>query len=128
MITGIEHIAVCSKDTKALTDWYVKMFGFKVVYDNGKGTYFVAAEDGSMIEVMSADTDGPTPTPNLEGIRHFALSVEYDKFDDMVAALKAEGTPVVTEATTSSKGVKTFFFRDIDGNIFHLIARLSPLY
>ena len=44
MITGIEHIAVCSKNTKALTDWYVKMFGFKVVYDNGKGTYSTTSQ------------------------------------------------------------------------------------
>ena len=49
MIAGIEHIAVCSKDTAALKDWYIKVFGMKQVYDNGKGTYFVAAADGSMI-------------------------------------------------------------------------------
>ena len=43
MIAGIEHIAVCSKDTAALKDWYIKVFGMKQVYDNGKGTYFVAS-------------------------------------------------------------------------------------
>ena len=55
MITGIEHIAIFANDTKKLCDWYKEMFDFRIVYDNGKGTYFVAAEDGSMIEFCMTD-------------------------------------------------------------------------
>ena len=94
MITGIEHIAVCAKDTAALKDWYVKMFDFKVVYDNGKGTFFVAAPDGSMIEIIAADKDMGKNEPNDSGVRHFALSVTDDGFDKMVensAKPKASG-------------------------------------
>ena len=36
MVTGIEHLGVCAKDSTALKDWYVKTFGTKVVYDNMK--------------------------------------------------------------------------------------------
>ena len=46
MVSGIEHIGIVSKDTAALKDWYMQVFGGKVVYDNGKGTYFIAFEDG----------------------------------------------------------------------------------
>ena len=110
MIQGIEHIAVCAKDTAKLKDWYMEMFDFKQVYDNGKGTYFVAAPDGSMIEIIAAKQDtGKCDGADL-GIRHFALSVGENDFD-----------------ATSSKGIKTFFFRDIEGNIFHLIYRPQPL-
>mgnify|MGYP002581393480 CR=1 FL=1 len=123
MIKGIEHIAVCAKDAKALTDWYVKMFDFKVVYDNGKGTYFVKAADGSMIEIFAADTDQYECGLKDFGILHFALSVDDAGFDEMVEKLKAEGVSVVTDVSVSSKGIKTFFFRDIEGNIFHLIYR-----
>ena len=28
-----------SKNTAALKDWYMEMYGGRVVYDNGKGTY-----------------------------------------------------------------------------------------
>ena len=126
MITGIEHIAVCARDTAALKDWYVKMFDFKVVYDNGKGTYFVAAPDGSMIEIMAADKDMGKNEPNDSGVRHFALSVTDDGFDKMVEKLKAEGVEVVTDVKEKN-GVKTFFFRDIEGNIFHLIYRPQSL-
>ena len=126
MITGIEHIAVCAKDTAALKDWYVKMFDFKVVYDNGKGTYFVAAPDGSMIEIIAADKDMGKNEPNDSGVRHFALSVTDDGFEKMVEKLKAEGVEVVTDVKEKN-GIKTFFFRDIEGNIFHLIFRPNPL-
>ena len=126
MITGIEHIAVCAKDTAALKDWYVKMFDFKVVYDNGKGTFFVAAPDGSMIEIIAADKDMGKNEPNDSGVRHFALSVTDDGFDKMVEKLKAEGVEVVTDVKEKN-GIKTFFFRDIEGNIFHLIYRPNPL-
>ena len=127
MITGIEHIAVLAKDSKLLTDWYVEMFDFEIVYDNGKGTYFVKAQDGSMLEIISAEGDcAPTGTKEW-GIRHLALSVTDDGFDKMVEKLKAANVEVVTDVAVSPKGIKTFFFRDIEGNIFHLIFRPNPL-
>lgn len=127
MITGIEHTAVLAKDSKSLTDWYVDMFGFKIVYDNGKGTYFVKAADGSMLEIIACDGDSRPTDAKEWGIRHFALSVTEDGFDEMVQKLKAENVEVVTDVSVSSKGIKTFFFRDIEGNIFHLIYRPTPL-
>jgi len=127
MILGIEHTAICAKNTKQLADWYVKMFGMSVVYDNGKGTYFVKAPDGAMIEIIQADTDiAPTPTKDW-GIRHYALSVSEEGFDELVKDLKEEGVDIVTDVAVSSKGIKTFFFRDIEGNIFHLIYRPEAL-
>lgn len=123
MIKGIEHIAVCAKNSTALTDWYVGMFGWEIVYNNGKGTFFVKAADGSMLEVMPSDGKDFTSNPADGGIRHFALSIDDEDFDPMVAKLKEAGVEVVTEAVTSPKGIKTFFFKDPEGNIFHLIYR-----
>ena len=60
------------------------------------------------------------------GIRHFALSVTADEFDPMVEKIKAAGAETLTEPTEKN-GIKTYFFRDPDGNIFHLIYRPNPL-
>lgn len=125
MITGIEHVAIYAKDTKALADWYVKVFDFKIVYDNGKGTYFVAAADKSMIEICVTDTDLKKTTTTESGIRHIALST--DDIEGMTQKLIAEGAEVVTPMKISDKGIGTFFFRDIEGNILHLIQRPEPL-
>lgn len=125
MVKGIEHVAIFAKDTDSLKDWYVKMFDFKVVYDNGKGTYFLMAPDAAMIEFVKTAQDGGVIGDKVSGIRHLALSV--DNFEEMVDRLMAEKVEVVSEPAVSSKGIKTFFFRDPEGNVLHLIDRPEPL-
>lgn len=125
MITGIEHIGVFAKDTEALKNWYIKLFDFKTVYDNGKGTFFLKAPDGSMIELVKTAEDGGVLGDKVSGIRHLAFSV--DNFEEMVDKLKAENVEVVTDAVVSAKGIATFFFRDPEGNVIHLINRPEPL-
>lgn len=126
MVTGIEHVGIYAKDSKALADWYVDMFGCTVAYENPtKGTYFVAFSDKSMIEICKADDDGLPPELKTSGIRHLALTVT--DFDETVAKLKDAKTEIVADEVTSSSGVKTIFFRDAAGNILHLISRPSPL-
>ena len=44
-----------------------------------------------------------------------------------IEKLKKEAVEVVTDVSVSSKGIKTFFFKDIEGNIFHLIYRPEAL-
>ncbi|MCQ2741331.1 MAG: VOC family protein [Alphaproteobacteria bacterium] len=126
MITGIEHTAIYANDTKTLADWYVKVFNTEIVYDNKKGVYFVAFKDKSMIEICPNDAVKNNLTELTEpGIRHIALSV--DNFQETVTTLKNEGVTILKDAAVSEKGIGTFFFRDIEGNIFHLISRPVPL-
>lgn len=125
MKIGIEHIGIFTEDTKALKDWYIKVFDWKEVYDNGKGTYFLKADDGVMIEFCKTDVDGGTHPKNASGIRHLAISV--DDFDALVERLTKEGVKVLTEATVSDKGIGTMFFEDPVGNVLHLIHRVNPL-
>lgn len=128
MISGIEHIGVAAQDTAALKDWYMDMFGGKVVYDNGKGTYFLQFADGSMIEFVSATAQRPDEAEKTEGIRHLAFSVTPKAFDEIVPRLKAdERVEEVHDVSESSKGIKTYWFRDIEGNYAHLIYRPDPL-
>ena len=108
MVNGIEHVAVVSKNTAALKDWYMEMYGGRVVYDNGKGTYFLQFADGSM--------------------RHLAFSVTPAAFDEIVAKLKAdERVEEVHDVSENAKGLKTYWYRDIEGNFSHLIYRPEPL-
>lgn len=128
MISGIEHIGVAAQDTAALKDWYMDMFGGKVVYDNGKGTYFLQFADGSMIEFVSATAQRPDEAEKTEGIRHLAFSVTPKAFDEIVPRLKADKrVEEVHDVSESSKGIKTYWFRDIEGNYAHLIYRPDPL-
>ncbi len=125
MKIGIEHIAIYAKDTKSLSDWYKNVFDGEVVYDNGKGTYFIAFSDKSMIEFCLADTDNVPTELTVPGIRHIAISV--DNFDELVCRVKAQNVEILKDAVVSDKGIGTMFFRDPEGNILHLISRKTPL-
>ena len=125
MVKGIEHLAIAARDTAALKDWYIRLFDFKQVYDNGKGTYFLKAQDGSMIEYITAAVETGKLTEKALGIRHIAIAV--DDFEGMVDILTKENVEVVTAPVVAPNGIKTFFFRDLEGNILHLIYRPQPL-
>ena len=125
MKIGIEHIAIYAKDTKTLSDWYKDMFDGEIVYDNGKGTYFVAFSDKSMIEFCSAEEANIPTELTVAGIRHIAIST--DDFDTLCKKVIESGVEILKPATVSDKGIGTIFFRDIEGNILHLISRPSPL-
>lgn len=127
MVKGIEHAAILSKDTKALSDWYKEMFSLKTVYDNGKGTYFLAFESGDMIEFVKTDEISEKMSHTASGLRHLAFSIDDADFMPMVEKLKKSGAEVVSDVSANAKGIKTFFFRDTDGNICHLIVRPEPL-
>ena len=126
MVTGIEHVGIYTEDTKALAQWYIDMFGCTIAYENPKsGTYFVAFPDKSMIEICRCDANSSVPELKDPGIRHIALTVT--DFDAVVTKLKDADTDIVADEVTSSSGVKTIFFRDLAGNILHLISRPEPL-
>ena len=126
MVKGIEHIGIYAEDSKALADWYIDMFGCTIAYENAvKGTYFVAFADKSMIEICKASSSDENSALTDPGIRHIALTVE--DFEGVVAKLKDAGTEIVTDAVVAPSGIKTMFFRDIAGNILHLISRPAPL-
>lgn len=128
MVNGIEHVAIVSHDTAALKDWYMEMYGGRVVYDNGKGTYFLQFPDGSMIEFVMAQADKPDDAEKSAGIRHLAFSVSYHEFDTIVAKLKADSrVEEVHDVSENAKGLKTYWYRDIEGNFSHLIYRPTPL-
>ncbi len=127
-ITGIEHLGIVSGDTAALKDWYMQVFGGKVVYDNGKGTYFLQFEDGSMIEFVTASEDKQADVERTAGIRHIAFAVTSEEFDKIVPVLKAdERVEEVHDVSENAAGLKTYWFRDIEGNFAHLIYRPTPL-
>lgn len=124
----LEHVGICAKNTIALKDWYVKLFGFKVVYDNKKEnpTFFLLMEDESMIEIYPADEDGTVVSNKHQGVRHLAFGT--DQLEEEYKNLQNHHVEIVEELKANPNGVKTVFFRDIEGNILHFIQRPESLY
>ncbi|TCO76494.1 VOC family protein [Marinisporobacter balticus] len=125
----MEHIGICAKDTMRLKDWYVKVFDFKIVYDNKKEkpTYFLLMEDENMIEIYPMEhAVAPKDTKKYQGIRHIAFGT--DQIEKEYENLLKNDVEIIEELTTSSKGIKTAWFKDLEGNIMHFIQRPEPLY
>ena len=123
MVSGLEHTAIASPDPQKLAHWYVEQFGFVVNYNSGR-TVFVKAPNGSMLEIITSEGERAPQTLKDPGIRHLALAV--DDFDPVYEKLRAAGVQFLSEPT-NSKGVRTVFFTDPDGNFLHLIQRETPL-
>lgn len=124
MIKGIDHVGICTKDTDMLANWYSKVLGFKVFSVNqakNPKTYFLSHQDGSMVEIYSADTSSENTNNKVRGLRHIALVT--DAFEQDYQNLKENNVEFIGEPNQGPTGNKTVFFRDPEGNILHLMQR-----
>ena len=118
MYKGLEHTAIASADPEALAAWYEKYLGFPICHRYG-GNIFVKAPDGTMLEIIPGAGDRPANEFKTLGIRHLAISV--DDFDAAHEDLKSKGIEI--ENLVNAGGNRLAFFRDIEGNICHIIHR-----
>jgi glyoxylase I family protein len=127
MFSGFEHTAIAAGDSKRLADWYVRIFGLQVVYDDGKTppTKLLRAPDGTVLEILPASSRGPTNYDQRQaGFRHLAITVT--DFEAAVSRLREEGIGDFFD-NRQSQDSKLVFFRDPEGNLLHLMWRAKPL-
>jgi glyoxylase I family protein len=127
MFSGFEHTAIAAHDSKTLADWYIRMFGLRVVHDNGKTppTYLLRAPDGTVIEILPAFSGEKIDYVQTHaGLRHLALTVS--DFDTALNYLRERGIDQFFDLRQSEES-KLIFFRDPEGNILHLLWRAKPL-
>ncbi len=120
----IEHIAIPAADAVALKDWYLRVFGARVVYDNGQSppTLLIALPGGGWLEIYTAEKPSPERGNNkLAGFRHLALRVP--SLDAAKAELEKRGVKFTGEIRPAAGGGKILFFEDGEGNLLHLVER-----
>ena len=124
MKISLEHIAIPATDVVALKNWYVRMLGARVVYDNGQSppTFLLALPGGGGFEIYAAEKPLPERGNNkLAGFRHVALRV--DSMDAARAELEKRGVKFAGDIRPAAGGGKTLFFADGEGNLLHLVER-----
>ena len=123
MFQGIEHTAIASPNPEKLAQWYVAHLEFAInfVYD---GNYFVRASNGAMLEIIPSLGERGSNQMKDPGLRHLAIAI--DNFDEAYQSLKAKGVQFTMEPY-ENMGNRLIFFKDLDGNLLHLIAREKPL-
>ena len=126
---SIEHVGIAAKNTVELKDWYVRLFNFKVVYDNKKEmpTYFLKVGDESMIEIYPAknEIDNSSMDKTYQGVRHICFYT--DDIEKENKNLIDNNVTIIDPLNDNKKGTKTIWFRDVEGNILHFIQRDKKL-
>jgi glyoxylase I family protein len=119
-----EHIGLPAENPTALKDWYVRVLGAKLVFDNGQRppAYFLALADGLMLEIYEADFAMKECSDNsLAGFRHLALRV--DSIEHARAALEKLGVKFPDPVKNAGGGGRVLFFRDLENNLLHFVER-----
>jgi glyoxylase I family protein len=133
LFLGIEHLAIAAKNPQALAEWYSRVLGFRarITFDNGaekRQTYFIGLGGGvPYIELIPADVSKQNPEkPNADpGISHVAVLVS--DYERAVASLAESGARKEGDERAAPFGARVQFYRDPEGNLFHILFRPQPL-
>ena len=121
----VEHIGVPAADTVTLKNWYERVLGARVIWNNGQPppTFIVALAGGAWLEIYPANAapNAGRDDNRLAGFRHLALRV--DSLDAAKAELERRGVQFTEEIRPAAGGGRVLFFADSEGNLLHLVER-----
>jgi glyoxylase I family protein len=122
---SVEHIGIPATDPAALKNWYVRVLGARLVWDNGQTppSFLIALAGDAMLEIYPANAvSNPGRGDNQQaGFRHVALRV--DSIEAAKAELTKRGVKFDEEIRPAAGGGTVLFFEDGDGNLLHLVER-----
>ena len=124
-IFTLEHIGLAARDPGALIEWYQRVLDAELVWEISRSpTAALLNLGGTMLEIYSADTSSDVTANNkLAGWRHIALRVEsLDLTKDLLAD---RGVTFTEQVKPAGGGGRVLFFNDPEGNLLHLVERLS---
>lgn len=119
----VEHIGVPSQSPTVLQEWYVRVLGAEIVWqDPTVPLYFVKLAGGLVLEIgpckrVVADVGDNS----VAGIRHFALQVE--SIEVAKKELEARGVVFTEPVKPAGGGGSVLFFKDAEGNLLHFVER-----
>jgi glyoxylase I family protein len=123
MNISVEHIAIPATNPVALKNWYERILGAKLVFDNGENppTYLISLGN-VWFEIYTAEAPLPACGNNkLAGFRHLALRV--DSLDAAKSELEKRGVKFTGEIRSAGGGGRVLFFEDCEGNLLHFVER-----
>jgi glyoxylase I family protein len=121
----LEHIGLAARDPAALIQWYQRVLGADLVWDISQSPPAALLNlGGTMLEIYSADSASELTANNkLAGWRHIALRVE--SLEQAKSLLADRGVNFTEQIKPAGGGGRVLFFNDLEGNLLHLVERLS---
>ena len=124
-IFTLEHIGIAAADPTTLRTWYERVLGAELVWEISKEPPAALMNlGGTTIEIYSADNSSELTRNNkLAGWRHIALRV--DSLEHARALLEDRGVIFSEPVKPAGGGGRVLFFQDPEGNLLHLVERLT---
>ena len=122
---SLEHIGLAAREPASLIEWYQRVLDAELVWEISQSPRAVLLNlGGTMIEIYSADSSSELTANNkLAGWRHIALRVEsLDRAKDLLAD---RGVNFTEQIKPAGGGGRVLFFNDPEGNLLHLVERLT---
>jgi glyoxylase I family protein len=123
---SLEHIGLAAVDPQGLKDWYVRVLDAVLVFSNGNQppAFLLRLPGGPLLEIYPSDSSlEQTRRNGLAGWRHLALRVDsLEAARDWLTKRGVEFDPPIKLA---GGGGRVLFFKDLEGNLWHLVER-SP--
>lgn len=119
-----EHIGLAARDTVVLKDWYERVLGGRVIFNNGQTppAFFLELPGGVLVEIYEGDFALKEISDNkLNGWRHLALRVE--SIEASKRELETRGVKFSEPVKPAGGGGRVLFFQDPEGNLLHLVER-----
>ena len=118
-----EHLALPSKNPAAMIDWYSRVLGANVVFNNGQNPPTALLRlGGVLVEFYAADAAlAETANNKLCGWRHVALRVP--SIAEAKSVLESRGLRFTESPRPAAGGGQVLFFSDPEGNLLHLVER-----
>ena len=121
----LEHIGIAARDANALRSWYERVLGAELGWEIAKEPPAALINLGGVtIEIYSADRSSEVTRDNkMAGWRHIALRV--DSLEHARDLLKDRGVVFAEPVKPAGGGGRVLFFSDPEGNLLHLVERLT---
>ncbi|MGH2408708.1 MAG: VOC family protein [Candidatus Limnocylindrales bacterium] len=125
-VARLNHAVLWVRDAQRAADFYVRLFGFEIVANEGGGqAIFLRARGGTNhhdLGLFSVGPDAPRPVRGATGLYHLAW--EVPSIEDLATA-EAELSAAGAIVGASDHGVsKSLYGKDPDGNEFEIMWRV----
>lgn len=125
MIIGI-YPTICTDDVAATRDFYVDLFGFRVVFDSG---WYVQLEapDGSRPQIGIVEREHPSvPERFRQHPAGILVAIEVKDVDAVHERARTAGLPEALSLRSEEFGQRHFMTVDPSGTVVDVITQIPP--
>ena len=127
---ALSHVGIRVADVQRSLDFYRRVFGYKLFYDN----HATGSDERVLIGVIADVALELVHKPNSPPFRmssnangYCCVTFSVKDVDVAYSALSAQGLANLDAPVTLPSGVRTVLFQDPDGNLVELIDLKGPI-